>query len=225
MEKAKLQVLGLLKTPWLPCIQNTMYLDQPTKLPPILTFGWDNASCVCNSKYSHLDLTMWVVCAISLLTFGSDIVSCMCNFKYSHLDLTMWVVCAISLLTFGSDNVSCMCNFITHIWVWQCALYVQFHYSHLDLTMWVVYVEMTSQRKLDRQLGWWQRMVKPNIHWIKKFSKRATPKNNTLDWSILLQRTLDQAALSRWERERERERERVQLVPTVTSTDVWRRVV
>lgn len=79
MEKAKLQVLGLLKTPWLPCIQNTMYLDQPTTLPSILTFGWDNVSCVCNFKYSHLDLTMWVACTISLLKFGSDNVSCICG--------------------------------------------------------------------------------------------------------------------------------------------------
>jgi hypothetical protein len=110
LEKAKLQVLGLLKTPWLPCIQYTVHLDQPTTLPSILTFGWDNASCVC---------------------------------------------------------------------------------SHLDLTMWVVYVEMTSQRKLDKQFGWWRRMVKPNIHWIKKFSTWATPKNNTPDRSILLQRALN----------------------------------
>jgi hypothetical protein len=155
MEKATLQVLGLLKTPWLPCIQNTMHLDQRTTLPSILTFGWDNASCVCNFKYLHLDLTMWVVCATSnthiwiwqcelyvqlqILTFGSDNVSCMCNFKYSHLDLTMWAVCATSN---------------THIWIWQCELYVQlqiltfgsdnvscmcnFKYSHLDLTMWAV---------------------------------------------------------------------------------------
>jgi hypothetical protein len=102
MEKAKLQVLGLLKTP---CI-------------------WTNPQhCL---QYSHLDETIQVVCATSnthiwiwqcelyvqlqVLTFGSDNVSCKCNFKYSHLDLTMWVACTISLLKFGSDNVSCICG-------------------------------------------------------------------------------------------------------------------
>jgi hypothetical protein len=95
MEKAKLQVLGLLKTPWLPCIQNTMHLDQPTTLSSILTFGWDNASCVCNFKYSHLDLTMWVVCATS------------------NTHIRIWqceLYVQLQILTFRSDNVSCICG-------------------------------------------------------------------------------------------------------------------